>query len=53
VTYVSPEEYQRMTPEERQRLHAEMGASVSVPLPTGRASSEPISEEDFKKAYKK
>ena len=53
VTYVTPEEYERMTPEERQRLHAAIGASVSVPLPGSKAPSEPISEDDFKKAYAK
>lgn len=53
VTYVTPEEYDRMTPEERQRLHAEVGASVSVPLSGSKAPSEPISEADFKKAYAK
>ncbi len=28
-TYVSEEEYQRMTPEERQRLHAAVGATAT------------------------
>ena len=32
VTYVTPEEYARMTPEDRQRLHAQVGVQVSVPL---------------------
>lgn len=53
VTYVSPEEYDRMTPEERQRLHATMGVSATLPLPGSKAPSEAISEEDFKKAYAK
>ncbi len=53
VTYVSPEEYERMTPEERDHLHAEVGASVSVPLSGSKAKSEPISEDDFKNAYGK
>jgi uncharacterized protein YcfL len=53
VTYVTPEEYERMTPEERQRLHAAVGASVSVPLPGSKAPSKAISEEDFKQAYTK
>ncbi len=53
VTYVTPEEFERMTPEERQRLHAGMGASVSVPLPGSKTPSEPISEKDLEKAYPK
>ncbi len=53
VTYVTPEEYERMTPQERQRLHAQTGVSVSVPLPGSKAPSEPISEDDLKKAYAK
>jgi hypothetical protein len=32
VTYVTPEEYARMTPAERQRLHAQVGVQVSMPL---------------------
>jgi hypothetical protein len=53
VTYVSPEEYDRMTPEEREHLHAAVGVSASVPLPGSKAPSKAISEEDFKKAYGK
>ena len=53
VTYVTPEEYERMTPEEREHLHAAVGASVSVPLGGHRAASEPISERDLEKAYSK
>lgn len=53
VTYVTPEEYDRMTPEERQRLRATVGVSASLPLPGSKAPSEAISEEDFKKAYAK
>jgi hypothetical protein len=53
VTYVTPEEYDRMTPEERQRLHATVGVSASFPLPGSKAPSEAISEEDLKKAYAK
>lgn len=44
VTYVTAEEYERMTPQERQRLNAQMGASVSAtlgsrPTPTRRSLS--------------
>jgi len=53
VTYVTPEEYDRMTDEERKRLRATVGVSASVPLPGSKAPSEAISEEDFKKAYAK
>jgi hypothetical protein len=53
VSYVTPEELERMTPEERQRLHAATGVTVSAPLPGSKAPSEPISEDDLKKAYPK
>ena len=53
VTYVTPEEYERMTPEERQHLHAEVGASVSVPLGGRKAPSEAISDRELDKAYSK
>src|SRR3954453_11489102 len=53
VTYVTPEEYERMTPEERQHMHAAGGASVSVPLGGRKAPSEPISQRDLDKAYAK
>jgi hypothetical protein len=52
VTYVTPEEFDKMTPEERQRLHAEVGVSVSVPIGGGKAPSKPISEEDLRKAVR-
>jgi hypothetical protein len=32
TTYVSEEEYQRMTPDERERLHAAVGASATQTL---------------------
>jgi len=53
VTYVTPEEYDRMTEDERKRLNATVGVSASIPLPGSKAPSEAISEKDFKKAYGK
>lgn len=50
VTYVSPQEYDRMTPEERDRLHATVGVSTSIPLPGRKGPPETIPEEEFKKA---
>lgn len=53
VTYVTPEEYERMTPEERQHMHAAVGASVSVPLGGSKAPSQAISDRELDKAYSK
>jgi hypothetical protein len=36
LTYVSPEEYQRMTPEERDRLNARVGVTASSTLGTSK-----------------
>ena len=49
VTNVSPEEYERMTPQERQRLNAQVGAEVSGQLwgkPRSSARDVPLSELD-------
>jgi hypothetical protein len=49
VTYVTPEEYDRMTPEERQRQQVAVGVEVSGQL-GGKPKSEPVSEDDLAKA---
>ena len=52
VTYVTPEEYDRMSPEDRQRLHATMGADVTLAQWGGKKPTEPISREDYDAAMK-
>jgi uncharacterized protein YidB (DUF937 family) len=49
TTYVSPEEYDRMTPEERRQQQVGMGVEVSAQL-SGAKKSEPVSEDDLTKA---
>jgi hypothetical protein len=49
VTYVTPEEYDRMTPEERHRQQVDVGVEVSGQL-GGKPRSEPVSEDDLAKA---
>jgi hypothetical protein len=50
VTYVTPEEYERMTDEERARLNASMGAKVE--WSTGKQKSEPVKTSDLDEAMK-
>lgn len=52
VTYVSQEEFERMSPAERQRLHASVGASVSVPWGGSNGRRDPLSQEKLDKAMK-
>ncbi len=47
VTYVTPEEYDRMTPEERVHQQVSVGVGVEV---GGRKKSEPVSDQDLAKA---
>ncbi|PTY04949.1 hypothetical protein DB347_19860 [Opitutaceae bacterium EW11] len=49
VTYVTPEEYQRMTPAERERTHATVGVEASARL-WGKEPSEAVSSSDLDKA---
>jgi hypothetical protein len=46
TTYVSQEEFDRMTPEERERLHAAVGTSSTL----GRPAEASLTEDDFRKA---
>jgi hypothetical protein len=52
VTYVSMEEFQRMTPEERDRLNATVGTSSTL-IPSREKSSKRVSEEDLQELYPK
>lgn len=48
VTYVSPEEYERMTPQERERLNATVGGKIR--MGKRRTDGQCVSEADFRKA---
>lgn len=48
VTYVSQEEYDRMTVDERRRMNAQVGAEMRIPI-RGTAESKPITREQFDK----
>lgn len=48
VTYVSQEEYERMTVEERRRTNAQVGAEIRIPL-NGASDAKPITREQFDK----
>lgn len=49
TTYVTPEEYEKMTPAERERLHASVGAQVSASW-GGKPAAQPVAAQDLDKA---
>lgn len=53
VTYVSPEEYERLTPEERRRLNADIGVKVRTRL-SGKDRSKPrdVTQAEVDRAMK-
>lgn len=53
TTYVSPEEYERMTEAERERLNASVGASFSKSFGSSSESSRPLTSEELDKSLKK
>jgi hypothetical protein len=52
VTYVTPEEYQRMTPDERNRLNATVGTTAPL-FPQRKKQSERVSDEKLDELYPK
>jgi hypothetical protein len=54
VTYVTPDAYDKMTPEERRRLNATVGAEVSLPLFGGKQEKKrDLTEEELRDALGK
>lgn len=51
VTFVSPEEYDRMTPDERARLNATVGVQGSMRI-WGSEPSQPVSKSTLDRATK-
>ena len=53
TTYVTPEEYDKMTPAERERLHASVGVSATVASwGKGKAQPKDVSTKDLDQARK-
>lgn len=54
VTYVTPEDYARMTPAERLRLNAQVGVQFTVPLSGGpQAKPRYLTDEEVREALGK